>query len=1013
MRADRADPAWLEDPKVFAVNRIPHHSDHRFYEKPEEAEKGGDMPLKQSLNGEWQFDWAPDPGKRQKDFYSMQFDHSGFSRIQVPGHIETQGFGRNQYVNSMYPWDGIEEIHPPEVPEKAHTVGSYVRYFTLQKNLRGKRVFLSFQGVETAFFVWINGNFIGYSEDSFAPAEFEVTEELMEGVNKLAVEVHQRSSASWIEDQDFFRFSGIFREVFLYAIPRAHVWDLFVKAGLKEDARTGLLSANARLEGVLGCSVRLLVRDREGRQILESRKKAEERLEFQAEVEKVQPWSAEIPCLYDLFLEIVDEDGRVIEAACQRIGFRRFEMKDGLMCLNGKRIVFRGVNRHEFNARRGRAITREDMLWDIRFLKRHNINAVRTSHYPDQSLWYDLCDEYGIYLIDEANLESHGSWQRMGVCDPSWNVPGDLPQWREAVLDRVAAMFHRDKNHSSILIWSCGNESYAGKNLEAMSDYLHKQDDTRLVHYEGVVWNPKYRHISDMESRMYAKPEEIEEYLESDPDKPYISCEYMHSMGNSTGGLCLYTNLEDRYAKYQGGFIWDYIDQALYRSNDQGEEVLSYGGDFDDRPSDYEFCGNGILFADRTISPKVQEVKALYAPLRIRPGEDGVEIQNRNLFLDTSGYRFVCRLMREGRCLYQTELQAVIGPGQTGVVPVDVPETGIPGEYVFQVSAVLAQDTLWGKKGEECCFGQRIWKEKGEMDQKSRIRGRLEVIHGDVNIGVRGKGFSALFSRAKGGIVSLCYGGKEYLAEAPKLTFWRALTDNDRGAGLGFDCSFWMTAGMFARHTDTRIQEGEKEVTLIFDFLLPRPLGVKVEVVYRVNGCGTVSVRAVFHGRKGIPTLPAFGMEWKLKRSAQYFRYYGYGPEENYRDRREGARLGIFESSADENLSPYLRPQECGNRTGIRWLEVTEETGEGLRFAAEDTPFEVSVLPHSALELEAASHREELPAPHYTWTRILAGQMGVGGDDSWGAPVHSQYLLSPERDWSVGFAVGKAAGVDE
>ena len=1005
MKAEKAETAWLEDPEVFEVNRIPAHSDHRFYEQTEEAKKEIPMPLKQSLNGEWRFAWASDPKKRPGDFYKMDFDHSGFSKIQVPGHIETQGFGRNQYVNSMYPWDGVEELRPPKVPEKACAVGCYLRCFTLKEELKGKKVFVSFQGVETAFYVWLNGEFIGYSEDSFTPAEFELTDKLAEGENKLAVEVHQRSSASWLEDQDFFRFSGIFREVFLYAVPRTHIRDLFVKAGLQEDNRTGILRAAVSLEGEPGCQIRLRLCDETGKTLFETKKKGKEKLEFWTEVSGIQPWSGEIPCLYRLFLEVEGEEGGGIETVSQRIGFRRFEMKDGVMCLNGKRIIFRGINRHEFHARRGRAITKEDMLWDIRFLKSHNINAVRTSHYPNQSFWYELCDEYGIYLIDEANLESHGSWQKLGNCDPSWNVPGDCLKWRGAALDRAASMFHRDKNHPSVLIWSCGNESYAGKNLEAMSEYLHRQDDTRLVHYEGVFWNRKYSHIIDMESRMYAKPEEIEEYLKSDPKKPYISCEYAHSMGNSTGGLCLYTALEDRYDKYQGGFLWDYMDQALYRINDQGEEVLSYGGDFDDRPTDYEFCGNGILFADRGLSPKVQEVKALYAPLRIYPGEKEVKIQNRNLFQDTSGYYFDCRLMREEKCLYQTTVWAVIAPGQTQRVPVDVPWPEAPGEYVFQVSAKLAEDTLWGKKGEECCFGQKIWKKKAGNEKGSRGGGPIEVIRGDVNIGVKGKGFSALFSKAQGGIVSLCYHGKEYLAGPPELTFWRALTDNDRGAGLGFDCAPWMTAGRFAKHSKTQIKEEEGKVTLTFVFLLPRPLETEAEVEYQVETGGRIRVKAVYHGRQGLPCLPAFGMEWKCKRDTRWFRYYGYGPEENYRDRREGARLGVFAGSADGNLSPYLRPQECGNRTGVRWLELAGREGAGIRFSAADAPFESSVLPHYTLELETASHQEELPIPHYTWLRILAGQMGVGGDDSWGAPVHSQYLLASEKDWKTEFVI--------
>lgn len=540
MTAKEAKLSWLEDPEVFAVNRIPAHSDHTYFEKETE-----ERPLRQCLNGSWLFSYAKNPSMRVERFYEDSYDCSGFDTIQVPGHLETQGYGRNQYINTMYPWDGEEFLRPPMVSKRNNPVGSYVKYFTLEEQMKGKRTFISFQGVETAFYVWLNGTFIGYSEDSFTPAEFELTETLREGENKLAVEVYKRSSASWLEDQDFFRFSGIFRDVFLYSIPRVHVRDIFVKAGLTDSYQEGTLEIRAELiRDIDDVTIEASLRDGDEKEIWNGNAEGKEEVFFKASGLAVLPWSAEEPRLYRLYLYVKNDEGQILEFIPQKVGFRRFEMKDRIMCLNGKRILFKGVNRHEFNPVRGRAITREDMLWDIRFMKQHNINAVRTSHYPNQTLWYELCDEYGIYLIDETNLESHGSWQKLGEVEPSWNVPGDRPEWKAAVLDRASSMFERDKNHPSVLIWSCGNESYAGTDIEAMSEYFHEKDDSRLVHYEGVFWNRKYDHISDMESRMYAKPAEIEEYLENDPKKPYISCEYMHSMGNSTGGMKLYTDLE-------------------------------------------------------------------------------------------------------------------------------------------------------------------------------------------------------------------------------------------------------------------------------------------------------------------------------------------------------------------------------------------------------------------------------------------------------------------------------------
>lgn len=1000
MTAKEAKLSWLEDPEVFAVNRIPAHSDHTYFEKETE-----ERPLRQCLNGSWLFSYAKNPSMRVERFYEDSYDCSGFDTIQVPGHLETQGYGRNQYINTMYPWDGEEFLRPPMVSKRNNPVGSYVKYFTLEEQMKGKRTFISFQGVETAFYVWLNGTFIGYSEDSFTPAEFELTETLREGENKLAVEVYKRSSASWLEDQDFFRFSGIFRDVFLYSIPRVHVRDIFVKAGLTDSYQEGTLEIRAELIGDIDdVTIEASLRDGDEKEIWNGNAEGKEEVFFKASGLAVLPWSAEEPRLYRLYLYVKNDEGQILEFIPQKVGFRRFEMKDRIMCLNGKRILFKGVNRHEFDPVRGRAITREDMLWDIRFMKQHNINAVRTSHYPNQTLWYELCDEYGIYLIDETNLESHGSWQKLGEVEPSWNVPGDRPEWKAAVLDRASSMFERDKNHPSVLIWSCGNESYAGTDIEAMSEYFHEKDDSRLVHYEGVFWNRKYDHISDMESRMYAKPAEIEEYLENDPKKPYISCEYMHSMGNSTGGMKLYTDLEKKYPLYQGGFIWDYIDQSLYRVNELGERVLTYGGDHDERATDYEFCGNGIVYADRKASPKAQEVKALYADIKLEPDEKGVKIINDSLFVSTGRYVLAYRLLKEDRCLYEAETETDVAPESEAYVNLTYPELPGTGEFIYEVSLRLKEDTLWAKAGHEISFGQYVKKTADNTEEKTYP---LEIIRGDVNIGVRGRGFTAMFSKAEGGIASLCYDGVEYITRTPKLTFWRALTDNDRGAKTGFDAAQWMTAGLFYKLTDVDVQEQKDQVCVTFEYLLPTVPQTKAYVSYRVTGDGKIHVHALYKGTDGLPEMPAFGMDMKLKARYDRVRYYGRGPEENYLDRREGARLGVHSYQAADNLSAYLFPQECGNRMDVRWVEVTDADGQGLCFETEGVPFENSVLPCSAYELEAATHREELPKAHYSWVRILESQMGVGGDDSWGAPVHEEYRLSSDIDRNIKFTIQK------
>ena len=995
---------WLEDPEVFAVNRKEAHSDHVYYENTEEMVLGADMPLRQSLNGTWYFSYAKNPTVRVKDFYKKDFDCRMFDSIEVPGHIQTQGYDRCQYINTMYPWDGTEYLRPPMVSKEYNPVGSYVKYFVLEKNLQDKPVFVSFQGVETAFYVWLNGVFIGYSEDSFTPAEFELTPYLQDGENKLAVEVYKRSSASWLEDQDFWRFSGIFRDVYLYAVPKTHIEDLSVKSTLDNSYKNGKLYLKLKISGHTDCAVKAVLLNAEEKIVFEKNIKGNSICEISGEVENVHAWSAEDPYLYQLYLYVEDQKGNLIEAVPELVGFRTFEMIDKVMHINGKRIVFKGVNRHEFNVRRGRSIKKEDMLWDIEFMKQHNINAVRTSHYPNESLWYRLCDIYGIYLIDETNLESHGSWQKMGECEPSWNVPGSRPEWKEAVLDRAKSMFERDKNHPSILIWSCGNESYAGTCIEAMSDYFHEKDDTRLVHYEGVFWNREFDHISDMESRMYAKPAEIEAFLSNDPKKPYISCEYMHAMGNSCGGMKLYTDLESKYELYQGGFIWDYIDQSMLRKNEQGEEVFAYGGDYDDRATDYEFCTNGIVYADRKISPKAQEVKQLYANVKLTPDENGVLIKNENLFISTEAYTLVYRMMLDGYPVFESMRNVVVQAQEEQYVKLDYPNIDEPGEYTYEVAMELTEDTIWADAGHEICFGQFVKKVTEEEEQTTK---KMQVIYGDVNIGVKGEGFLAMFSKSEGGLASLQYDGTEYITRAPKTSYWRACSDNDRGAKQGFDRSMWLTAGLYQKVIDVKVEELEEQVRITFEYELPTIPKAYSTISYVMSGDGVVHVHLLYKGTEGLPEIPAFGMDFKLKERYHNFEYYGYGPEENYVDRMEGARLGIFEGTAKENLSNYLIPQECGNRVGTRWLKVTDEYGRGLQFTCEEIPFESSVLPYSAYELENALHQEELPKIHYTWVRILAKQMGVGGDDSWGAPVHEQYRIPSDKNLEIAFHVSK------
>lgn len=623
----QADLTWLDDPQTFRINQLPAHSDHRGYATVAEAQ-AKQSSLVQSLDGAWDFQFAADPQHRPVGFYQPDYDRSDFDQLTVPGHIELAGYGQIQYINTAYPWEGKHYRRPAysmgadqpargmfsEDPE--NTVGAYIKRFTLQPALQNQRVSIEFDGVEQAMYLWLNGHFIGYAEDSFSRSEFDLTRYLQPGENLLAVEVFKHSTAAFLEDQDMFRFSGIFRSVRLVAKPALHLEDLTIRPTVDAGLTTGTLNLQLQLSAAqqLAGTAVITLQDAAGQPLWTTEQAVSNTLTANTTIPHVHLWQHHDPYLYHLQICLHNAASDLVEVIPYPVGFRRLEMKDKVIMLNGQRLIINGVNRHEWDAHRGRAVTTADMHHDLEVFADNHINAVRTCHYPDQPAWYDLCDEHGIYMMAENNLETHGTWQKMGAVEPSYNVPGDLPQWQLAVLDRAKSNYEMFKNHPAILFWSLGNESYAGDDLAAMDAYYHHVDPTRLTHYEGVFQNRAYAdRISDVESRMYNPPREIEKYLQDSPTKPFLDCEYMHDMGNSLGGMASYTDLIDRYPMYQGGFIWDFIDQALWVKDEvTGQPVLRYGGDFDDRHSDYEFSGDGLLFADRTPKPALQEVRYEY-----------------------------------------------------------------------------------------------------------------------------------------------------------------------------------------------------------------------------------------------------------------------------------------------------------------------------------------------------------------------------------------------------------------
>ena len=1013
------DYVKIKDPAFFAQNRVKAHSDHHYYKNHRElAEKN--ESFRQNLNGLWKFQYARNLAEAPAGFEAEDFDCKGWEDIRVPAHIQMEGYDKPQYVNVQYPWDGHEAIEPGEIPTQFNPVASYVKYFTVPENMQDKRLFVSFQGVESGFALWCNGSYVGYSEDTFTPSEFELTSYLKEGENKLAVQVFKWTSGSWCEDQDFFRFSGIFRDVYLYSIPDTHVSDIRIKTILNDTYDRGNLEIV--LEAI-GNGKAELILTRQGEEAARTEVELKDGQSTVVELTIEQPalWSAEQPNLYDLMIQVTDNQEQLQELIPQRVGFRRFAIEDGIMKLNGKRIVFKGVDRHEFSSRRGRVPNHDELLRDIVTMKRNNINAIRTSHYPNDSALYALCDEYGLYLIDECNMETHGMWDMVGrgVWPIEKALPGDRQEWKDLLLDRVNSMYQRDKNHPSIIIWSCGNESFGGSVIYEMSKLFHALDDTRLVHYEGVCNDRRYNDTSDMESRMYPSAAAVKEFLQKDRSKPYLLCEYTHAMGNSCGGMHKYTDLTDEEPLFQGGFIWDYIDQSIYHKDRYGKEVLGYGGDFDDRPCDYNFSGNGIAYGgERMPSPKMQEVKFNYQNITIQIQDDQFTVINKNLFTNTDVYDCKISLMLDGRQIADTKVDI-------GVEPLDQQTYQLPhwryltpwskeepwmatdaGEYVVTVSFVLKEDTLWAQRGHEVAFGQGIY--EIEASRQRKPQSYMKVTDGTYNLGIKGEHFEVLFDKGGKGLVSYVYGGREMIKAIPKPNFWRAPTDNDNGNQMPFRYAQWKLASMYqlngvpgSKEPNPVIVQETDKVTVTYTYYLPTTPESSCEVAYTVTGDGTVHTALSYDPPKGIHDMPEFGMLFKFDADYENLTWYGYGPAETYCDRERGGKLGIHHNKVADNIAQYLVPQECGNHTHVRRASVTDNLGRGMEFSGKELSF--SALPYTPHELENAMHAYELPPVYYTVVRVALQQMGVAGDDSWGARTHEEYLIDVTRPLKLEF----------
>ena len=875
------DYSLVKDPQYFCDGRMEAHSDHMYYRSEEEREDE-ETSYRHSLNGLWKFHYARNYASTVAGFEEDSYSCKDWEDIYVPAHIQMEGYDAPQYANVQYPWEGHEELHPGQIPERFNPVGSYVKYFHVPENMKGKRVFISFQGAESGLALWLNGTFVGYSEDSFTPSEFELTEYLKEGENKLAAQVFKWTASSWCEDQDFFRFSGIYRDVYLYTVPEVHVYDLQIRSIPDETLKKASLEIVTKTWGKVKMKLTL---SRKGEILLQDEKALDGEDTCTWEILNPLLWSAEEPNLYDLDMEVYDENGMLQEIIPEKVGFRRFEMKDGIMTLNGKRIVFKGVNRHEFSSVTGRHVSREELIQDIVTMKQNNINAIRTCHYPDASPIYRLCDEYGLYMIAENNLESHGSWDVAELTgDYTDIVPHNKPEWLGMMLDRVNSMYQRDKNHPAILIWSCGNESFGGKDIFEMSEFYRKNDPTRLVHYEGLFHDRSYNATSDMESQMYPSVEAIKDFLAKDDSKPFICCEYTHAMGNSCGAMHKYTDLTDTEPKYQGGFIWDYIDQSIYKKDRYGKEFQAYGGDFGERPTDYNFSGNGIAYGgDRTPSPKMQEVKFNYQNITAEVTEDAVKVINKNLFVNTDTLRCEVTLAKNGHVLRTETLETSVEPLSEKTYPLPFGKQQRPGEYTVTVSFLLREKTLWAEAGHEVAFGQYVYSVEGA--EKAPVSG-VEIVRSLHNIGVRGENFEVMFSVLNGGLVSYKYAGREMIEAIPKPNFWRAPNDNDCGSNMPLRYAQWKIASMYAATNATEelakknahpvaTENPDGSVTIGYTYGLGTRPDAQCELTYTVHPCGQVDVKLDYDPVAELGDMPEFGVILKMDADYDQVRFYG------------------------------------------------------------------------------------------------------------------------------------------
>ena len=1025
-------PDW-ENSNKFSIGKEPSHSTLIPFETIAEAlGKWEDSPYYKSLNGNWKFNWVNSPSERPNNFYEEDFIDDDWEEIDVPSNWQMRGYGIPIYTNVKYPYS----INTKEIPKIDHSynpVGSYRRNFIIPSNWLEREVIIHFAGVKSAFYIWINGRKVGYSQGSMTPAEFNITDFINVGNNILAVEVYRWSDGSYLEDQDMWRFSGIYRDVYLFSTPKVHIRDHFAQCELDENYKHAILKVKVKVvnsgkEDMKQNKIEILLLDND-RKFVESeiltsetftvKSNKEHLVKLQANIQNPRKWTSETPYLYNLILKLTSSKNQITEVEHCKIGFRKIEINsEGSFLINGKSIIFKGVNRHEHDPDHGRAIPYSRMLEDIVLMKQNNINAVRTSHYPNHPKWYDLCDEYGIYVLDECNLESHGL---------RLTLPESLPEWTKACVDRMVSMVERDKNHPCIVMWSLGNEAGMGENFKIMKEETLKIDSSRPIHYEGDY----NQEIVDISSAMYLSPKQLERNLKKNTAghrvmkvklssiKPYVLSEYAHAMGNSLGNFQEFMDVFERYPNAIGGFIWDFVDQGLRKVSDNGEEFWAYGGDYGDEPNDNNFCINGIVLPDRKPNPSLFEVKKVYQNIKIYPvnlTEGRLLIHNKFDFINLNNIEINWELTTNGNITQTGTVENLeVGPGEKKevIIPFQKPNLESNTEYHLKIISSLKNDALWAEKGHILAWDQfetpyNTLKESFTVEDLSE----MAIDDSKKFYEIRGNDFKLKIGKTTGVLTTYIFKNIELFNTPLIPNFWRAPTDNDN-IDIGMtDFSTKTVPSVSFKWKDTSKNRTLKDITL--ERVAPKIIRVSVlfridnseqdlSIIYTIYSDGSVIIKNFI---KPSINMARFGMQLTIPKNFDQFTWFGRGPHETMLDRKTSGALGIYSGKVGELIHSYIRPQENGNRTDVRWAALTNEEEIGL-FVSDigGTHLSVSAWPYTLEDLELANHTYDLPKREFITLNIDYKQQGVGGDIPAMAILHKKYKLRKGEDYSYTFRI--------